>query len=85
MLKIVLSIFLHYIVWVQSMTGQNPPNIILIVADDLGYGDLSCYGSDIISTPNIDRLAAEGVRFTTFYSNGVECTPTRAALLTGRY
>ncbi len=60
-------------------------NIILIVADDLGYGDLSCYGSRDISTPNIDQLAGEGVRFTNFYSNSSECTPTRAALLTGRY
>lgn len=61
------------------------PNIILILADDLGYGDLGCYGSQDISTPNIDKLSQEGVRFTQFYANGPECTPTRAALLTGRY
>jgi N-acetylgalactosamine-6-sulfatase len=61
------------------------PNVILILADDLGYGDLGCYGCRDIRTPSIDRLAAQGVRFTTFYSNGTECTPTRAALLTGRY
>lgn len=64
---------------------DNPPNIVLIVADDMGYGDLQCYGSTHVKTPNIDRLAAEGVRFTSFYSNGGECTPTRAALLSGRY
>jgi N-acetylgalactosamine-6-sulfatase len=61
------------------------PNVVLILADDLGYGDLGCYGCRDIRTPNIDRLAAQGVRFTHFYANGPECTPTRAALLTGRY
>lgn len=61
------------------------PNIILIMADDLGYGDLSSYGSSRIRTPEIDRLAAEGLRLTDYHSNGPVCTPTRAALLTGRY
>jgi N-acetylgalactosamine-6-sulfatase len=61
------------------------PNIVLILADDLGYGDIGCYGCEDTRTPNIDRVAAEGVRFTTFYSNGPECSPTRTALLTGRY
>jgi arylsulfatase A-like enzyme len=61
------------------------PNVVLIVADDLGYADLGCYGCKDIKTPNIDKLAKQGVRFTHFYSNGPECTPTRAALLSGRY
>lgn len=61
------------------------PNIILIMADDLGYGDLSCYGSERIQTPAIDKLASEGLTFTDFHSNGSVCTPTRAAMLTGRY
>jgi len=61
------------------------PNIVLIMTDDLGYGDLGCYGCTDIRTPAVDNLAAEGVRFTTFYSNAPECTPTRTALLTGRY
>ncbi len=61
------------------------PNIILINADDLGYGDLSCYGSRAIDTPNIDRLAQEGVRFTDFHTCDAVCTPSRAGLLTGRY
>ena len=61
------------------------PNIVLILADDLGYGDLGCYGSGQNRTPNIDRLASEGIRFTDFHSNGAMCTPTRAALLTGLY
>jgi len=61
------------------------PDIILIVADNLGHGDLSCYGCPDIRTPNIDGIAAAGVRFSNFYSNGPECSPTRTALLTGRY
>src|SRR5436309_3142661 len=61
------------------------PNVVLILADDLGYGDLGCYGCPDIKTPHTDRLAKQGVRFTSFYSNGPECSPTRTALLTGRY
>jgi arylsulfatase A-like enzyme len=61
------------------------PNIILIMADDLGYGDLGCCGSEIIRSPNIDALACEGMKFTDYHSNGAVCSPTRAALLTGRY
>ena len=61
------------------------PNIILIMADDLGYGDISCYGSTKINTPNIDALADGGMKFTDYHSNCPVCSPTRAALLTGRY
>lgn len=61
------------------------PNIIFIYADDLGWGDLSCYGADSIHTPHLDRMASEGVRFTRFYSTSSVCTPSRAGLLTGRY
>jgi len=60
-------------------------NIVVILADDLGYGDLSCFGGRRVQTPNLDRLAREGMRFTDFHSNGAVCSPTRAALLTGRY
>lgn len=60
------------------------PNIIVFLADDLGYGDLGCYGNPIISTPNIDKLAEEGVRMTDCHSGGTVCSPSRAALLTGR-
>ncbi len=62
-----------------------PPNIILIMADDLGYGDIGCYGNEQINTPALDRLAAEGMKFMDFHSNGAVCSPTRAALMTGQY
>lgn len=65
------------------MIMQKPDNIILILTDDLGYGDCSCYGQDNWETPNIDRLAAEGKRFTDFYTTSPVCSPARASLLTG--
>lgn len=64
---------------------RRPPNVVMIYADDLGSGDLSCYGNPTIRTPNLDRLASEGVRFTQFYSAASLCSPSRAALMTGRY
>jgi arylsulfatase A-like enzyme len=70
---------------VSAVAEDERPNIVLIVADDLGYADLGCYGNRVHRTPNIDRLAAGGLRFTDFHSNGSMCTPTRAAMLTGLY
>ena len=61
------------------------PNIVLIMADDLGYGDVGCYGGKAAAAPTLDALARGGIRFTDFHSNGAVCSPTRAALLTGRY
>lgn len=61
------------------------PNILIILVDDLGYGDLSCYGAQDLKTPNIDALVQAGMKFTNFYANCPVCSPTRAALLTGRY
>jgi arylsulfatase A-like enzyme len=67
----------------RAQTGR--PNIVFIMADDLGYADLSCYGQRDYMTPNIDRLAIEGLRFTQGYANSAVCSATRAALITGRY
>jgi arylsulfatase A-like enzyme len=67
-----------------SSAAQERPNIVLIITDDVGYGDIGSYGAKDIKTPNIDRLAREGVRLTDFYA-APQCTPTRAALITGRY
>lgn len=61
------------------------PNILLILADDLGYGDLGCYGQERIQTPHIDRLAAEGMKFTQFYAGGSVCAPSRCVLMTGKH
>lgn len=61
------------------------PNIVLIFVDDMGYGDLGCYGNTIHKTPNIDRMAAEGQRWTSFYSSGGTCVPSRRGLMTGRH
>ena len=61
------------------------PNVILIMADDLGYSDLSCYGSEVLRTPILDKMASEGIRLTSFYAGCTVCTPSRMALLTGAY
>lgn len=61
------------------------PNVILILADDLGYGDLSSYGAGEMRTPHIDTLISQGMRFDTFYANSTVCSPSRAALLSGKY
>ena len=61
------------------------PNIVVIMADDLGYGGLSCYGNDSVSTPHLDSMAQYGLKFTDFHANAPVCTPTRAALMTGKY
>ncbi|MEK6537132.1 MAG: sulfatase-like hydrolase/transferase, partial [Actinomycetota bacterium] len=71
--------------WLCAAAAPPKPNIVFILADDLGHRDLGCYGVKDIRTPVLDRLATQGVRFTQFYSNGPECSPTRTALLTGRY
>lgn len=67
------------------MSARRKPNIIVIFADDLGYGDIGCDGGTIVRTPNLDRMAAEGTRFTDFYASANLCTPSRAGLMTGRY
>ncbi len=74
-----------FAVQVASAEAPSKPNIVFILADDLGYGDLGCYGREDIETPHLDAMAQRGVRFTAHYANGPECTPTRTAFLTGRY
>ena len=80
------NLFVIFLVFLSRLvSSQDKPNIIIILADDLGYGDLGCFGSPDIKTPNLDYMARQGVRLTNFYSNGTVCSPTRTALLTGRY
>ncbi len=69
----------------EGASESPPPNILLILADDLGYGSLSSYGNERYRTPNLDQLAQNGLTFTDFHSNGTVCSPTRTALMTGRY
>ena len=82
-MKYLFSLFIT-LCFLESV-AQKQPNVILICADDLGYGDLSCYGATKISTPNLDRLAAEGIRFTNGHSTSATCTPSRYAMMTGNY
>ena len=81
------------ILWIAALAvltaalaeAQSRPNVVLIMTDDAGYGDLGVYGATDLRTPNLDGLARDGVRFTDFYANAPSCTPTRAGLITGRY
>ncbi|MGA1016197.1 MAG: sulfatase-like hydrolase/transferase [Limisphaerales bacterium] len=71
---------------IHASSKVNPrPHVILILADDLGWSDLACYGSDLHETPNLDALAAGGIRFTQAYAASPVCSPTRASILTGRH
>lgn len=69
----------------QAATGAKPPNVIVFLADDMGWRDLACYGNEFHETPNIDRLASEGMRFTDAYAACPVCSPTRASIMTGNY
>ena len=84
-----IALTITFVLAAASGAAQPPaakgPNVVLIITDDVGYGDIGSYGAPDIKTPNIDRLAKEGVRLTDFYANAPVCTPTRAGLVTGRY
>lgn len=80
-----LSVLTLIPAFAQGQTGTDKPNIVIIEADDLGFGDLSCYGATAIKTPGMDRLANEGLRFTNAYCTAATSTPSRYSLLTGRY
>lgn len=78
------ALALPLVLWAATVAAARPPNFVILLADDLGWGDLSCQGSATIATPRLDGLAREGVRFTSAYSAAPFCSPSRAALLTGR-
>jgi arylsulfatase A-like enzyme len=83
--KTTFVLSLLFFVGVTSVFAQNKPNIILIMADDLGYGDVGFNGNKLIMTPSMDKMAASGMKFTNFYSGGPVCSPTRGTVLTGRH
>ncbi len=78
-----LLLFSFFLALIVSPVAAAPPNIVLIFVDDMGYGDLACYGNPKTKTPNLDRLAAEGQRWTSFYASGATCVPSRRGLMTG--
>jgi arylsulfatase A-like enzyme len=80
-----IGLCLFFSLFLYPLAAQTKPNIIIVLADDLGYGDLGCFGSKIIKTPHLDKLATEGVRLTQFYSGSTVCAPSRCAMLTGRH
>ncbi|MBM99720.1 MAG: arylsulfatase [Planctomycetaceae bacterium] len=84
MYRIGMAVVLGSLLWPAMSVAEERPNIVVILCDDLGYGDLQCYGHPHIKTPNLDRLAAEGIRFTDCYSAAPVCSPSRVGLLTGR-
>ena len=84
-LKIVLLLIAVCFAFPVKSTAERPPNFVIIFTDDQGYGDLSCFGGDHVSTPRIDQMAAEGSRLTSFYVAAPVCTPSRAGLMTGCY
>jgi arylsulfatase A-like enzyme len=84
-LKLICWIVLVLLATVSARADSRPPNVVIILADDLGYGDVGCYGATKVRTPNIDALAAAGRRFTDAHSTSGTCTPSRYSLLTGEY
>jgi arylsulfatase A-like enzyme len=72
-----------FVVMARTVCAEQPPNIVYILADDLGYGDLGCYGQTKLTTPHLDQLASQGMRFTRHYAGSTVCAPSRGVLMTG--
>ncbi|WP_261387963.1 sulfatase-like hydrolase/transferase [Chitinophaga pinensis] len=83
--RIILLLSALFTLVVSGVVAQSKPNIIILYADDLGYGDVGCYGAKAVRTPEIDRLAGKGLRFTDAHCTAATCTPSRLSLLTGTY
>jgi uncharacterized sulfatase len=81
----IVAALVAFVILPQSVDAQQRPNIIFIMADDLGYGDLGCYGQELIQTPSLDRMAREGMRFRQFYAGSTVCAPSRSVLMTGQH
>src|SRR5688572_5104093 len=81
--RAVVALLFAALAGTAAVEAQSRPNVVFILADDLGYGDLGCYGQQRIRTPNIDRLAKEGLRFTDYYAGCTVCAPSRCVLMTG--
>src|SRR5699024_6605138 len=80
-----LSVCIPFLLFAQKTLYSSKPNIIFILTDDLGWKDLSCYGSTFDETPNLDRLASEGMLFTDAYASSNVCSPSRSSIMTGQY
>ncbi|MDA7926963.1 sulfatase-like hydrolase/transferase, partial [Verrucomicrobiales bacterium] len=85
MKKLFFSLVVLFCLFTFVESADKKPNIVLIFVDDLGYGDLGCYGNEVIKTPRIDKLASEGQRWTNFYASGSSCVPSRKGLMSGRH
>ncbi len=80
------TLLLHFaLVALLATASAKPPNIVLILADDLGYGDLACFGQKKLKTPRLDAMAREGMRLTQFYAGSTVCAPSRSVLMTGKH
>ncbi|MCH1409142.1 MAG: sulfatase-like hydrolase/transferase, partial [Verrucomicrobiales bacterium] len=83
-MKQILTLALFFSVFCGAANAAEKPNMIFILADDLGYGDLGCFGQEKIQTPRLDEMAAKGMKFTQFYSGSTVCAPSRCVLMTGQ-
>src|SRR3954468_6857806 len=84
-IRTLLAVGIFILVNAPAMAEEKRPNIVFILADDLGWRDLGCYGSTFYETPNLDRVARDGMRFTDAYAACCVCSPTRASIMTGKY